>query len=44
MDRFGLSPGDSLLPEQLSEFSRILAEEVMPCLLHQLPMSETNIK
>jgi hypothetical protein len=44
MDRLGLSPGDSLLPEQLPEFSRILTEEVMPCLLHQLPMSKTNVK
>ena len=44
MDRLGLSAGDSLLPEQLPEFSRILTEEVLPCLLHQLPMSKTNIK
>jgi hypothetical protein len=44
MDRLGLSAGDSLSPEQLPEFSRILTEEVMPCLLHQLPMSKTNIK
>lgn len=44
MDRLALSAGDSLLPGQLPEFSRILTEEVMPCLLHQLPMSKTNIK
>lgn len=44
IDRLGLSAGDSLLPEQLPEFSRILTEEVLPCLLHQLPMSKTNIK
>lgn len=44
MDRLGLSPGDSVLPEQLPEFSRILTEEVMPCLLHQLPMSKTYSK
>jgi hypothetical protein len=38
MERLGVRPGDSLLPEQIPEFSRILMEEVLPCLVHQLPL------
>jgi hypothetical protein len=43
MERLGISPGGCLLPEQVPEFSRIMAEEVMPCILHQRSIAHGRI-
>lgn len=43
MERLGVGPGDCLLPEQVPEFSRIVAEEVMPCILHQRSIAHGRI-
>jgi hypothetical protein len=43
MKRLGIAPGGCLLPEQVPEFSRIVAEEVMPCILHQRSIAHGRI-
>jgi len=43
MERLGVATGGCLLPEQVPEFSRIVAEEVMPCLLHQGSIAHGHI-
>jgi hypothetical protein len=43
MERLGVSPGGRLLPEQVPEFSHIMAEEMMPCILHQMSIAHGRI-
>lgn len=44
MDQLGVHPGDSLSPEQLPEFTRILTQEITPCLVHQAPMLQSRAR
>ncbi len=44
MDQLGIHPGDSLSPEQLPEFTRIMTKEIMPCLVHQAPMLQARAR
>jgi hypothetical protein len=43
MDQLGVRPGESLSPEQLPEFTRIVTQEIMPCLVHQAPMLQARV-
>lgn len=42
MDQLGVGPGESLSPEQVPEFTRIVTREIMPCLEHQAPMLQAR--
>lgn len=44
MDQLGVGPGESLSPEQLLEFTRIVTREIMPCLAHQAPMLQARAR
>jgi len=44
MDQLGVHPGDSLSPEQLPEFTRILTQAITPCLVHQAPMLQSRAR
>jgi HNH endonuclease len=44
MDQLGVHPGESLSPDQLSEFTRIVTQEITPCLVHQAPMIQSRIR
>jgi HNH endonuclease len=42
MSQLGVLPGDSLSPEQLPEFTRIVTQEITPCMIHQAPMLQSK--
>lgn len=42
MNQLGIQPGDSLSPEQLPAFTRIVTKVIMPCLVHQAPMLQAR--
>jgi hypothetical protein len=44
MDQLGVLPGDSLSPEQLPEFTRIVTHEITPCMIHQAPMLQSRAR
>jgi hypothetical protein len=42
MNQLGVLPDASLSPEQLLEFTRIVNEEIAPCLVHQAPILQSR--